>query len=263
MKGYPKAIKAPVETVGQAVIDGVEEIGQMVMMTIQTLSWIVRPPFRFAIFAAALDSFGVGSLFIVLFTGVFTGLVMAYQSIAGFALFNAETLVGGTVAISLCRELGPVLTGLMVAGRTGSAMTTEIGTMRVTEQIDAMAVMAVNPIQYLVVPRVIAAVLMMPVLTTLFNFVGIIAAYYLSVEMMNIDPGIFIQKIRDFVEVRDLVMSGIKGASFGLAIAVVGCYKGFYASGGAKGVGEATTSSVVTSSIAILFIDYWLTLLMW
>jgi phospholipid/cholesterol/gamma-HCH transport system permease protein len=263
MGTFAKSLKIPVESIGQAVIDGVEEIGQMVMMTVQTLRWIVRPPYRISIFLQALDSFGVGSLFIVLFTGLFTGLVMSYQSIIGFAIFNAETLVGGTVAISLARELGPVLTGLMVAGRTGSAMTTEIGTMRVTEQIDAMAVMAVNPIQYLVVPRVIAAICMMPILVTLFNCVGIIAAFYLSVEMMNIDPGIFIQKIRDFVEMRDLVMSGLKGASFGLAIAVIGCYKGFYASGGAKGVGEATTSSVVTSSIAILFIDYWLTLIMW
>lgn len=257
------ALKAPVESIGKAVIETVEEIGQMAIMTVQTAAWLVRPPYRMTIFFQALDSFGIGSLFIVLFTGLFTGLVMAYQSIIGFSLFNAETLVGGTVAISLARELGPVLTGLMVAGRTGSAMTTEIGTMRVTEQIDAMAVMAVNPIQYLVVPRVAAAILMMPFLVTLFNCVGIVAAFVLSVEMMGIDPGIFIQKIRDFVEVRDLVMSGLKGAAFGLAIAIVACYKGFYASGGAKGVGEATTSSVVTSSITILFIDYWLTLFMW
>lgn len=256
-------VKAPIESVGQMVIDGIEELGQMIIMTVQALTWMVRPPFRIRLFFDAMESFGVGSLFIVLFTGVFTGLVMAYQSIIGFGLFNAETLVGGTVAISLARELGPVLTGLMVAGRTGSAMTTEIGTMRVTEQIDAMSVMAVNPVQYLVVPRIVAGVLMMPLLTALFNFVGISAAFVLSVHVMDIDPGIFISKIRDFVDVRDIFLSSTKGAAFGLAIAVVGCYKGFYASGGAKGVGEATTSSVVTSSIAILFIDYWLTLIMW
>ncbi len=256
-------MKAPIEALGQRVIDGVEEIGQMIMLTVETFFWMVRPPYRFGLFFSALDSFGVGSLFIVLFTGLFTGFVMAYQSIIGFAMFNAETLVGGTVAVSLTRELGPVLTGLMVAGRTGSSITTEIGTMRVTEQIDAMDVMAVNPIQYLVVPRVIAAILMMPVLVTLFNFVGIFAAYVMSVEMMNIDPGIFLQKIRDFVVISDLVKSGLKGMAFGLAIAVIACYKGFYASGGAKGVGEATTSSVVTSSVTILFIDYWLNFVMW
>jgi phospholipid/cholesterol/gamma-HCH transport system permease protein len=123
--------------------------------------------------------------------------------------------------------------------------------------------MAVNPVQYLVVPRVVAGFLMMPVLTVIFNFVGVLAAYVLSVVVMDIDPGIFIAKIQDFVDVRDIFLSSTKGAAFGLAITVVACYKGFYASGGAKGVGEATTSSVVSSSIAILFIDYWLTLIMW
>ena len=162
--GMAASLKAPFEFVGNGVLNLVEEIGQMAILLSQTLVWLVRPPYRVSLFFEALQSFGIGSLFIVLFTGVFTGLVMAYQSIIGFALFNAETLVGGTVAISLTRELGPVLTGLMVAGRTGSAMTTEIGTMRVTEQIDAMSVMAVNPVQYLVAPRVAAAVLMMPLL---------------------------------------------------------------------------------------------------
>lgn len=257
------SLKSPIEFIGAAVIRAVEEVGQMGIMSAQTAAWLVRPPYRFGVFFDALQSFGIGSLFIVLFTGVFTGLVMAYQSIIGFALFNAETLVGGTVAISLARELGPVLTGLMVAGRTGSAMTTEIGTMRVTEQIDAMAVMAVNPVQYLVAPRVAAGVLMMPVLVTLFNFVGILAAYVLSVHMMGIDPGMFVAYVKDFVETYDLVMSAVKGACFGLAISLIACYKGFYASGGAKGVGEATTSSVVTCSIAILFIDYWLTIFLW
>jgi phospholipid/cholesterol/gamma-HCH transport system permease protein len=151
----------------------------------------------------------------------------------------------------------------MVAGRTGSSMTTELGTMRVTEQIDAMAVMAVNPVQYLVMPRVLATTLMMPILVMLFNFVAIGGSYVLSVAIMNIDPGIFVQKIRDFVVVKDVFYSGIKAACFGVAIGLVGCYKGFYASGGAKGVGEATTSSVVTSSIAVLFIDYVLTVFMY
>ncbi|MFB6265296.1 MAG: MlaE family ABC transporter permease, partial [Bradymonadaceae bacterium] len=202
-------------------------------------------------------------LFIVLLTGIFTGLVMAYQSIYAFSLFGAETLVGGAVAISLARELAPVLTALMVAGRTGSSMTTELGTMRVTEQIDAMAVMAVNPIQYLVTPRIVASVLMMPILTMLFNFVGIVAAYVISVYAINVDPGIFVHKIQDFVDRQDLLFSALKGACFGAVISVVGCYKGFYASGGAKGVGNATTSSVVTSSVSVLLMDYILTILMW
>ena len=256
-------LQSGVERVGLKVIGAIEQCGHISMLLGQTLVWAVRPPYRVGVFFQALESVGVGSLFIVLFTGLFTGLVMAYQSIYAFSLFNAETLVGGTVAASVIRELGPVLAGLMVAGRTGSAMTTELGTMRVTEQIDAMAVMAVNPVQYLVMPRVMATMLMMPLLVMLFNFVAIVGAYGLSVGLMNIDPGIFIQKIRDFVVARDLIYSGIKAACFGLAIGLVACYKGYYASGGAKGVGEATTSSVVTSSIAILVIDYVLTVFMY
>lgn len=255
--------KAGVEKVGDRAIAFVEELGQVMMMLGEAIIWAFRPPYRFRIWGQALDMVGVGSLPIVLLTGVFSGLVLAYQSFYAFRMFNAESLVGGTVAVSLVRELGPVLTGLMVAGRTGSAMTTELGTMRVTEQIDAMAVMAVNPIQYLVTPRIIASVLMLPALTMLFNLVGISAAYVLSVFVLDVDPGIFLSKVRDFVSPLDLVKSGIKAAAFGMVIALVGCYKGFYASGGAKGVGEATTSSVVTSSVSILFIDYIFTVLMW
>lgn len=256
-------LKAGVESIGNAAIGGIEELGQMAIMLVESIIWSFRPPYRVRIWFEALEEVGVGSLFIVLLTGIFTGLVMTYQSHYAFSLFNAETLVGGTVAISLARELAPVLAGLMVAGRTGSAMTTELGTMRVTEQIDAMAVMAVNPIQYLVSPRVLATVLMMPLLTMLFNLVGIVAAYLLAVHVLEVDPGIFIQKIKDFVDVDDLYKSAIKAASFGMAIALVGCYKGFYASGGAKGVGEATTSSVVTASVAILVIDYVWTVVLW
>lgn len=252
-----------VESIGSKTIDSIEEIGRMAMMAVEAAMWVFRPPFRPRIFLDALDSVGVGSLFIVTFTGLFTGLVLSYQMIIAFGLFNAETLVGGTVAVALIRELGPVLTGLMVAGRTGSSITTELGTMRVSEQIDAMSVMAVNPVQYLVVPRVVAGILTVPLLTLIFNFVGCVAAYMLSVYTMGIDPGIFVKKITEFVSGYDLFASALKGASFGLVITLIGCYKGFYAAGGAKGVGEATTSSVVSSSIGILFIDYLLTLILW
>lgn len=256
-------LKAGVEAVGNTAIGFVEELGQMAMMLVESIIWAFRPPYRLRIWFQSLELVGVGSLPIVLLTGVFSGLVLAYQSHYAFRIFNAQTLVGGTVAVSLVRELGPVLTGLMVAGRTGSSMTTELGTMRVTEQIDAMAVMAVNPIQYLVTPRVIASILMLPVLTMLFNFVGIGSSYALGVWVLGVDPGIFVSKIQDFIEPADFLKSGIKAAAFGLVIALVGCYKGFYASGGAKGVGEATTSSVVVSSVSILFIDYLLTVIMW
>ncbi|RAL21692.1 ABC transporter permease [Lujinxingia litoralis] len=256
-------LKRGIERIGEKVIGAIEEIGQMTSMLVSALVWMVRPPFRVRVIFQNFESVGVGSLFIVLLTGLFAGLVLAYQSDMAFRMFNAETLVGATVAISLLRELGPVFTGLMVAGRTGSAMTTELGTMRVTEQIDAMSVMAVNPIQYLVMPRVLATTLMVPVLNMLFNLVGIGAAYVLSVWVMNSDPGIFLHHITRFISGQDFLFSSIKAASFGLIIGLVGCYKGFYASGGAKGVGEATTSSVVTSSITILLVDYALTLMMW
>jgi len=256
-------LKAPIERLGEAFVEWVEELGGMAMMLVESVVWAFRPPYRIGVLFDTIEEVGVGSLFIVLLTGVFTGLVMAYQSIYAFGLFGAESLVGGAVAISMTRELGPVLTALMVAGRTGSSMTTELGTMRVTEQIDAMSVMAVNPVQYLVTPRVIATVLMMPILVLLFNFVGIVAAYVISVLAIGVDPGIFVYNIQDFVDLDDLWNSALKGAAFGVVIAVVGCYKGFYAGGGAKGVGSATTSSVVTSSISILLLDYVLTVVMW
>lgn len=256
-------VKAAIERTGVAFTEWIEDLGGMALMFVESILWAFRPPYRIRVLFETLEEVGVGSLFIVLLTGIFTGLVMAYQSIYAFGLFGAESLVGGAVAISLTRELAPVLTALMVAGRTGSSMTTELGTMRVTEQIDAMSVMAVNPVQYLVTPRVIATIVMMPILTLLFNFVGIVAAYAISVFAIDVDPGIFVLKIQDFVDLEDLRNSAIKGAVFGVIISVVGCYRGFYASGGAKGVGSATTSSVVTSSISILLLDYVLTVLMW
>ncbi|MFU8803339.1 MAG: MlaE family ABC transporter permease [Bradymonadaceae bacterium] len=256
-------LKAFIQGIGQFFIKGIEELGGMVMMLIEAVAWIFRPPYRFRIIFQSLESVGIGSLFIVLLTGLFAGLVLAYQSDYAFRLFNAESLVGVTVAVSLLRELGPVFTGLMVAGRTGSSMTTELGTMRVTEQIDAMDVMAVSPVQYLVMPRIVATVVMLPVLNMLFNFVGIGASYVLSVYYMNSDPGIYLHHITRFVTIQDFVYSSIKAGCFGLIIGLVGCYKGFYASGGAKGVGQATTASVVTSSVAILLVDYLLTTMMW
>jgi phospholipid/cholesterol/gamma-HCH transport system permease protein len=256
-------LKNAIESVGETVIRGITEVGEMINLCIRALVWVFRPPYRFRIWFESLESVGVGSLFIIVLTGCFTGLVLTYQAHYAFKLFNAETLVGGTVAVSLVRELGPVLAGLMVSGRTGSAITTELGTMRVTEQIDAMAVMAVNPIQYLVTPRILATVIMLPILTMIFNFTGILASYLLAVNVLNIDPGIFQSKIQEFVESADLLKSAIKAGVFGLVISVVGCYKGFYASGGAKGVGNATTEAVVISSVGILSLDYVLTVFMW
>ena len=209
-----------------------------------------------------MEFVGVGSLFIVVLTGLFTGAVFALQGAGAFRMFNAESLVGSTVGLSLARELSPVLTGLMVTGRAGSGIATEIGTMRVTEQIDALYTMAVNPVQYLVVPRFIAGLIMVPILSGLFTLVGMVGCYVVGVVMLGIDEGVFIEKVKWFVEPADLASGLIKACVFGGILTMVGCYKGFYAAGGARGVGIATTQSVVASSVIILVSDYFLTAMM-
>jgi phospholipid/cholesterol/gamma-HCH transport system permease protein len=255
-------LKAPVEAIGQAAIDSVEDLGKLGILSARALLMSIRPPFRLRQLLVVMEDVGVGSLFIVLLTGVFSGGVFALQSVQGFRQFGAESLVGTTVALTLSRELGPVFTGLMVAGRSGSAMATTLGTMRVTEQIDAMEVMAVDPVQYLVTPRLIGTIIMMPLLTMLFVFIGMVGAFGVSVGLLGVDPGIFVNNIAIIVNPVDLIYGAIKAAVFGLAIASVGCFKGFYASGGAKGVGEATTSAVVLSSVLILILNYFMTSVM-
>ncbi len=170
--------------------------------------------------------------------------------------------MGATVALGMTRELGPVLTSLMVTARAGSAMAAEIGTMKVTEQVDALYVMAANPIQYLIVPRVIAGVIMVPFLTVISDFVGIVGGYFVGVGLLNINAGIFMKNITKMVELSDIFNGLVKAACFGLILSLVGCYKGFHTTGGAEGVGRATTEAVVLASITILISDYFLTALM-
>lgn len=257
-----KAIKRFIEAIGRGVIDGIEGVGQAAILLARTLAWIPRPPYRLRQLFQAMEFIGVGSLFIVLLTGIFTGAVFSLQGASAFRMFNAESLVGSTVGISLARELSPVLTGLMVAGRAGSGIATELGTMRVTEQIDALATMAVNPVQYLIVPRFLAGLIMVPVLSALFTLVGMIGCYIVAVVLLDIDRGIFLSQVYWYVDPDDLTSGIIKACVFGGILTMVGCYKGFYASGGARGVGLATTQSVVVSSVMILISDYFLTALM-
>jgi phospholipid/cholesterol/gamma-HCH transport system permease protein len=252
-------VKRAISDLGQKAIDATTAVGQATLLTIETLVWMVRPPYRFRLLFQAMEFVGVGSLFIVLLTGLFTGAVFALQGAVAFRLFNAESLVGSTVALSLARELSPVLTGLMVTGRAGSGIATELGTMRVTEQIDALYTMAVNPVQYLIVPRFIAGLVMVPILSVLFTMVGMLGAYFVGVVLLHIDQGIFIGKTRWFVDPADLSSGLIKAFVFGGILTMVGCYKGYYASGGARGVGVATTQAVVYGSVLILVADYFLT----
>lgn len=250
------------EYLGAAVIRVIEDMGQIVMILLSALVWTFRPPLRLGAIIKQMEFVGVKSLFVVVLTGAFTGGVFTLQSFYGFSMFGAESMVGPTVALAMTRELGPVLTALMVTGRAGSAIAAELGTMRVTEQIDALYVMAANPVKYLIVPRIIAGVAMLPLLTVISNFVGVIGGYIVGVKLLGINGGLFIGKIIEYVDMSDLMSGIIKSAIFGGILALVGCYKGFYTSGGAEGVGRATTESVVLSSVLILISDYVMTAIM-
>jgi phospholipid/cholesterol/gamma-HCH transport system permease protein len=222
----------------------------------------VKPPFRLRNIFKQMEFIGVNSLLVVVITGLFTGMVLALQSSYGFRKFGAESAVAAIVALSMTRELGPVLTSLMVTGRAGSAMTAELATMRATEQIDALRVMALNPIEYLVAPRMIASFIMLPVLTSISNFVGIIGGYIVGVKLLGINEGSFLNRIEKVLEFQDISNGLIKSAVFGIIMSIICCYKGFYTQGGAAGVGKATTEAVVASSLTILVADYVLTSLM-
>ncbi len=232
------------------------------MLFLSSVTWSFRLPFRWRIIVQQMEFVGVKSITVVLITGIFTGMVLALQTYHGFRMFGGESLVGATVALSVTRELGPVITALMVTGRAGSAMAAELGTMRVTEQIDALYTLSVSPIQYLVVPRIIAGIVMLPVLTIFSDFIGMVGGYFVGVKLLNINSGIFIAKIMQYVDLNDIFNGLVKSACFGLILTLIGCYKGFYASGGAKGVGRATTQAVVASSVTILISDYFLTAVM-
>lgn len=250
-----------VELLGRWVLssrDGVEEIGRCLRIGVMGLVNIVVPPFRLRLVVGQCDFIGVQSLPIILLTSAFTGAVFALQSYRAFALFQAESLVGGTVGVTLTRELGPTLTGLLVTGRAGSAIAAEIGSMRVSEQIDALDAMAVDPINYLVAPRLLAAVLMMPLLTATFDFIGILGSYIVGIHVLHLSEPEFMVRLKDWVDWDDIWSGLFKAIVFGLIMGTVACYKGFYTTGGAKGVGLATTSAVVVASVAILVANFFI-----
>ncbi|MBU4581580.1 MAG: ABC transporter permease [Proteobacteria bacterium] len=250
------------DRLGRAVLSGVEEMGKIILLFFSVVAWTFRPPFKLRNIFKQMEFVGVKSIFVVVLTGTFTGMVMALQGYHGFRMFSAESLVGSTVALGMTRELGPVLTSLMVTARAGSAMAAELGTMRVTEQIDALYVMAANPVKHLIVPRVIAGVLMVPLLTVVSVFMGILGGYFVGVHILGINSGIFIKNITRIVDLNDIYSGLVKAACFGLILSLIGCYKGFNTYGGAEGVGRATTEAVVLASISILISDYFLTAIM-
>ena len=255
-------ISAAVDRFGRTVLENIEEMGRILILFLSVLMWMVRPPLKLRLIFKQMEFVGVKSIFVVVLTGTFTGMVMALQGYYGFKMFNAESLVGSTVALGMTRELGPVLTGLMVTARAGSAMAAELGTMRVTEQIDALYVMAANPVKHLIVPRIIAGVVMLPALTIVSDFMGILGGYFVGVPVLGINSGAFVSNITKLVELGDIYNGLIKAAFFGLILSLVGCYKGFNTTGGAEGVGKATTEAVVLASVSILISDYFLTAIM-
>ncbi len=240
----------------------VEETGRNVLLVGRSLVWMVRPPFRFRELVRQLDFVGVQSAPLICITGAFTGMVLALQGDFALRKFGGQALVGAGVALSLTRELGPVLSALMVAARAGSAFAAELGTMRNTEQIDALASMAVDPVQYLVVPRILAATIVLPMLTILFEFSGMMGAFAIATHHVGIDVGTFMGSVQDYVWQEDITHGLIKSVVFGLILSLVSCCNGFFVTGGARGVGLATTRAVVVSSLLILASDYMMTELM-
>lgn len=248
---------------GQNVFSILTEMGKVVTFLAQTVRWTASPPFYIKNVLKQMEQIGVDSIPVVLTTALSTGMVLALQSYTGFKRFGAESLIGTVVSLSMTRELGPVLTGLMVAGRAGAAMAAELGTMKVTEQIDALETLATNPMKYLVVPRFVASTIMMFFLTVLGMIIGISGGYFVGVKVLGANPVTYINQSINNTEVKDIWFGLIKALVFGAVIGLIGCYKGFNAKGGAEGVGKATTGAVVVSCMLILVLDYFLSALLW
>jgi phospholipid/cholesterol/gamma-HCH transport system permease protein len=243
---------------GQPVYGTVVLLGDFIQFTGQTFLWMFRPPFRVQLLFKELEKIGVRSTVIIVLVALFAGMVFALQTGSAFRLFNAETLVGSTVGIALTRELAPVFTALMIVARAGSGMAAEIGTMQVTEQVDALRSLAINPIQYLVVPRVIATSVMVPLLTAVFNGVGLWGAYVVAVHLLQIPEGAYMERFRYLVDPEDVYQGLIKAFIFGILVSLIACYMGYKTEKGAQGVGRNTTLAVVWGSVTILILDYFL-----
>ncbi|MDF0602723.1 ABC transporter permease [Psychromarinibacter sp. C21-152] len=250
---------SPVAAIGRSTLHLLAMIGRVTRYLGETLSHIVRPPLYWREFLAQLMFIGYLSLPVVGLTLVFTGGALALQIYAGGARFNAEAVVPQIVAIGMVRELGPVLTGLMVAGRVSAAIAAEIGTMKVTEQIDALTTLSTNPMKYLTVPRVLAATLAVPALAAVGNVIGVMGGYLVAVTRLGFNPTTYIKNTVDFLEASDIVSSLVKAAAFGFIVALMGCYHGMQSGRGAQGVGRATTNAVVSASVLILAANFVLT----
>ena len=258
----PKSIFAVFDVVLNPLLGLLDDLGGTVLLFGKALTWLVRPPLRISQLLIAIEFIGAGSLFIAGLVGMFTGMAFTVSVIVGFRQFSAEGMVGGVVALALARELAPVLAAVVVTARAGSTMASELGNMRVTEQIDAITTMGVSPVQYLVVPRVLATTLVLPLLALCFAIAGMFGSWVVAVLWQSIDPGIFFERIQTFVKFADVRMLLVKSMLFGIIVSTICCKKGFHATGGARGVGEATAKAVVSSIVAIFAADYVVTTLM-
>jgi len=249
----------PLRPIGRAFLGFLEATGRLAMFCASGVSHSVRPPFYLRLLLRKCIDIGYYSLPVVGLTTLFSGMVLALQSYTGFARFSAEGAVATVVVLSMTRELGPVLAGLMVAGRIGAAMAAELGTMRVTEQIDALETLSTNPFKYLVAPRLIAGMSMLPLLVIVGDIIGVFGGYLVGVYKLGFNPAAYLKNTMDFLEFMDVFSGLVKAAVFGFIIALMGCYNGYYSRGGAQGVGAATTNAVVSASILILTSNYLIT----
>ncbi len=247
------------QPVGRTFINFLGAAGRLFIFTTVSTSHCFRPPFYPRLIGRQMVDIGYYSLPVVGLTAIFTGMVLALQSYTGFARFSAESAIPNVVIVSITRELGPVLAGLMVAGRVGAAMAAEIGTMRVTEQIDALNTLATNPFKFLVAPRLIAGITMLPVLVLIADIIGVFGGYVVSIHKLGFNPATYLKNTIDFVEAQDVISGLVKAATFGFLVTLMGCYHGYNSRGGAQGVGTATTNAVVSASILILCFNYFIT----
>jgi len=253
----PLALRA-LDVLGQRATYVVDSLGRFGTFLGQALAAILTPPFKFRAFIDRLHYIGYRSLLIIVLTGGFTGMVLGLQMYLTLVRFGSEAYLGPAVALSLIRELGPVLAALMVTGRAGSALTAEIGIMRITEQIDALTVMALNPLRYLVAPSILAGLVTFPLMTAIFDVVGIFGGYLVGVELLGLSQGTYFGEMQTFVDMQDIMTGFWKSLSFGVVVTWVCTYKGFNVGHGAEGVAKATTDAVVLSSVLILVWDYFM-----
>lgn len=247
------------QLIGRVVLLFLATTGRLALFAGAGFSHCVRPPFYPRIIVRQMVDIGYYSLPVVGLTAIFAGMVMALQTYTGTSRFSAESAVANIVVLALTRELGPVLAGLMVAGRIGASLAAEIGTMRVTEQIDALTTLSTNPMKYLVAPRLIAGVVMFPVLVLVADIIGVFGGYVVAVYKLGFNASIYIQNTYNFLQAEDVISGLVKAAVFGIIVTLMGCYHGYHSKGGAQGVGTATTNAVVSACILILAFDYILT----